>query len=297
MRTEFRQQVRQILQRPDWHIALGVATGLLLFISSGYHFALSGLLQSATTLREQAQQQRQMIEVQQRTLLRQPSRAALQAELLKIVQVDMAMLPLPQRILAPLNAAGGRLLHWIPASPEASPQNALRQRGTFTLQMRYAELLQFLQALLDHTLTPAVIEHLRMTQSATSKPQGASPLLDVTLLLADYRGQIEKAAQKRAATIFSTASGRDPFSRQQRTACQQENRWQDLAQLKGILGNSNNYTGWLMLSAGTWFKAVSGQTLADGKWRIDAVTNKQVLISLDDPQCGLQRHTFTLAES
>ncbi|CAM3777119.1 hypothetical protein ITX54_16890 [Rouxiella silvae] len=294
MRTEFRQHLMQLLQRPDWHIALGVATALLLFISAGYQFALTGLLQLADARQEQVQQQRQMIAVQQRTLLRLPSRAALQAERLKIVQIDSATQPLPQRILAPLNAAGGRLLHWLPATQEASSVKELRQRGTFILQMRYAELLQFLQQLLGHTLTPVVIEQLRMTQSVTSKPQGASPLLDVTLLLADYRGQI---AQAWAATIFSTASGRDPFSRQQLSACQQENRWQDLAQLKGTLGESNNYTGWLMLSAGTWFKAVPGQTLADGKWRIDAVTRKQVLISLDDPQCGLQRHTFTLAES
>lgn len=299
METNHHKLILRLMQRPDGQIALLLASVLLLSTWGGYQFCVLPQAESADARQGQIQQQQQYIRQQQRVLLLQPSRAALQRELEKASQFEelSIMPPLPQQILAPLNAAGGRLLHWTPDVKPADAPGDFQQQGVFTLQLHYAGLLQFLQELLKDAPTSIVIEQLRVGQRAGGEPHVSPALLEVSLRLATYPGLVTKQEKDRTAELFAEVLPRDPFATEKIETCRDTGGWPEMAQLRGVLGDAEKYVGWLMLSAGTWLKVEPGQMLPDSQWRIEEVREKQVFIRFNSPQCGVQEQTLILAGS
>ncbi len=301
MHKEYREFVARLLLRPDWQIALLAGLLLLVIVASGYWLTLSALIQSAAATQLQAMTLQEKIYQQQRALLRQRPRAEWQAALDLIEPPQTAILPLPQQLLEPLNAVGGKLLHWLPASKTSGTKSLpddLQQQGTFKLQLPYHGLVKLLEGAMTQSTVPLVIEQLSLARANLSKVIGGSTsLLDVTLQLASYRGNVTPVQRKQALAQFARPIVRDPFivEKQLSQDCDPLADPRGLPELRGVLGDARSYTGWLRLATGSWLRAKTGETLADGQGYVDEVSNKQVRVSIDRPGCDVRQQTFTLA--
>lgn len=295
MRTEYRDFINRLLLLSDKQLALLLVGLLLVLAAAGYWFGLHPFSQTAEALKIQREAQQTYLSQQQRVLLRQQSRAEWQTAIAAIAPMPAALPSLPQHILAPLNAAGGRLIHWLP-DKETTLTDGLQQQGTFTLQLPYFGLVTLLQELLTQSPTPVAVEQLAITPARNDKsPEGSNTLLDVTLKLAAYRGQVSAEQKLQASQQFSWRVLRDPFSPRRPLRCSGRAREQDFPQLAGTIGSAKQLTGWLLLSAGEWFKAQAGESLPLNGGTIDEVTDTQVRITFTQPRCGEQQQILTLA--
>ncbi|MEG3133716.1 hypothetical protein SC206_09115 [Rouxiella sp. T17] len=313
MRTEYRDFVHRLLLLTDKQLALLLGSLLLVLAAAGYGFDVQPFSRTADALDIQLAAQQTHLSQQQRVLLRQRSRAEWQTAIAAIAPSPAALPSLPQHILAPLNAAGGRLIQWLPAK-DAALSDGLQQQGTFTLQLPYLGLVTLLQQLLTQSATPVAVEQLSISlarenslnrenslaRENSSAREGDSAeatgaLLNVTLKLAAYRGQIGHEQKEQAVRQFSLPVLRDPFSPRRPLRCSARDREPDFPQLAGIIGNAKQFTGWLLISAGEWFKARAGEVLPHHGGHIDEVTDTQVRITFTQPRCGEQQQILTLA--
>ncbi|MCC3720358.1 hypothetical protein LLS47_14250 [Rouxiella badensis] len=287
MRTEYREMLKRLMQRPNGQIALLLALVLSLLLTAGYGLSLHGRKQYAQAIAVQIKEQRQLSAQRQRVLLLQPSRREWQANLDLLKPPAEARQSLPHYLLAPLDAVSGRLLHWQPE--QKTPVSAGQQQGAFRLQVSFHGLIQLLQTLLLQQPAPVAIEQLNVT-----KNQSIAPLLDVTLHLATYAGRVSQAQRERAASDIASPLLRDPFQADDNRPCGEPSDGETLTQLKGILGGAGRYTGWLIDARGAWLKAQAGGTIAEGNWHVEEVTDKQVRIRTRSAQCGERQQIFTL---
>ncbi|WP_369789505.1 hypothetical protein [Rouxiella sp. WC2420] len=295
MRKEYREFILHLLLRPDWQIAALISFLLLLILAGGYWLTLSMVIQSAAVIETQITTLREKIHQQQRTLLRQRSRAELQAVLVGIAPLPTMIPPLPQQLLAPLSAAGGKLLHWLPQRPApiaVGQDNGLQQQGSFKLQLPFNGLVKLLDGLMTQSTAPLAIEQLLLTRLDPDKA-----ILDVTLQLASYHGRITAEQIKQARQQFAMPLLRDPFLTESAAVeeCDINNERQGLPELRGVIGDARGFTGWLRLTSGEWLRARTGDTLADGLGYVDEVSKQQVRVSFGRPRCGVKQQTFTLA--
>lgn len=298
MHKGYREFIQRLMLRSDGQLALLLLLSLLLVFACGYWLALSAMVQSAYAIQTQIKTVEESIVLQQRALLRQRPRAEWQASLDAIRPPQAFLQPLPQLLLAPLNAAAGKLLQWLPDSLALTgegPLADLQQRGTFSLQLPYSGLIRLLEELMTQSTAPLAIEQLSLTRPA---PSSAGPeWLDVTLKLASYRGTVTPQQRKQARTLFATQLVRDPFiaTVAGNARCDDGAEWPELPELRGILGDVRGYTGWLRLATGDWLSAKTGETLAGGLGRVDEVSDQQVRMSVERPGCGVKQQIFTLA--
>ena len=295
MRTEYRDFIHRLLLLTDKQLALLFGSLLLVLAAAGYGFGIQPFSRTAEALDIQLAAQQTHLSQQQRVLLRQRSRAEWQTAIAAIAPSPASLPSLPQHILAPLNAAGGRLIQWLPAK-DAALSDGLQQQGTFTLQLPYLGLVTLLQQLLTQSPTPVAVEQLAITPTRNDKAaEGPNALLDVTLKLAAYRGQVSGEQKQQAVRQFSLPVLRDPFSPRRPLRCSARDREPDFPQLAGTIGSAKQVTGWLLLSAGEWFKAQAGENLPLNGGTIDEVTDTQVRITFTQPRCGEQQQILTLA--
>jgi len=292
MRTEYRELVLRLSSRSHWQMAWLMLAVFSAFAAGGYWLWILPLRVTAENLIQQIQTQTRQVSQQQRVLLRQSSRAEWQSKLADILPKQASLPPLPQHILAPLNAAGGRMLHWLPEKDLATPDGVVQQ-GTFRLQLPYIGLVSMLQQLLAASSAPVAIEQLAVSPAAESF--GAESLLDVTLRLAAYRGRISAQQKEQVKSQFSAALLRDPFSLRQAPRCRESIKEAKFPQLSGIIGSADNFTGWISLSAGEWFKAQPGRKLPNDGGRVEDVSAHQVRLTLTQPRCGEALQILTLA--
>lgn len=107
MRTEYREMLKRLMQRPNGQIALLLALVLSLLLTAGYGLSLHGRKQYAQAIAVQIKEQRQLSAQRQRVLLLQPSRRAWQANLDLLKPPAEARQSLPHYLLAPLDAVSG----------------------------------------------------------------------------------------------------------------------------------------------------------------------------------------------
>lgn len=318
MHKEYHEFIQRLMRCSNAQLALLMGLFLLLILACGYWLVLTAIVQSAAAVERQLSALDEQIVLQQRALLRQPPRAEWQAALDAILPPQAVLQPLPQRLLAPLNAVSGRLLHWLPDSQaigDVGPLADLQQRGTFTLRLPYSGLVRLLEGLMTQSPVPLTIERLSLTRPApglvttgtvekgtvTTKSVAteAETLLDVTLELASYRGAVTAQQRRRAQALFATRLGRDPFvgAVPVEAHCDDAAQGPELAQLRGVLGDARGYTGWLRLETGDWLRAKAGETLAGGLGHVDEVSQQKIRVSYDRPRCGIKQQTFTLPGS
>lgn len=293
MRKGYREFILHLMLRPGWQLAAMGSLLLLMIFAGGYGLALSARIQSAVAIEAQLKTLKEKINQQQRLLLHQRPRAEMQATLDLIAPLQPVMMPLPQQLLAPLKAAGGKLLHWLP-DRQVPIIEGLQQQGTFKLQMPFTGLVRLLEELMTQTLIPLAIEQLSIT-----RPESGNPELNVTLQLASYNGNMTAGQRKQAQLQFAAPLGRDPFISEQTrlSSCNNKAEGDGMPELRGVLGDARGYTGWLRLAGGGWLRAIKGETLTDGLGYVDEVNQKQVRVSFGQPRCGEKQQTFTLAGS
>ncbi|NMP28462.1 hypothetical protein GW590_16490 [Rahnella sp. SAP-1] len=288
--------ILRLLQRPGWQLALGIAGLLLLLLAGGYLLGIAALVQSTSAHEQTLQQQEAEIIGQQRILLRQRARSEWQTALAAIATPPAESTALPQYVIASLDSSGGRLLHWQPderSGEKGEKRGGLRQQGTFRLQIPFARLLPFLTGLLLTSAVPLAIEQLTVSRRDESAAVDTQPLpLEVTLRLASYQGRAIRAEAEPAYLSLTTAGQRDPFQRHGNPVCQPRS---GQMQLKGIVGGPGRYTAWLLSAQDQWLKAQAGELLASEAWRVDQVSEHQVYLSLDDPQCGARQQVLSFA--
>lgn len=283
----------RLLQRPGWQLALGTAGLLLLLLAGGYLLGIAALVQSTSAHELTLQQQEAELVRQQQMLLRQRAHSEWQTALAAIVTPPGEITALPQYVIASLDSSGGRLLHWQPDERSGEKRGGLRQQGTFRLQIPFARLLPFLTELMLASAVPLAIEQLTVSRRDESAAADAQSLpLEVTLRLASYQGRVIRAEPDPAYLSLATAGQRDPFQRHGNLECQPRS---GQMQLKGIVGEPGRYTAWLLSAQDLWLKAQAGEQLATEAWRVDQVSEHQVYLSLDDPQCGARQQVLSFA--
>jgi hypothetical protein len=301
MHNGYREFIQRLMLRSDRQLALLLSLGLLSVLACGHWLMQTAMLHSSAAIQTQIKTLEEKIVLQQRALLRQRPRAEFQAALDAIRPPQAVFQPLPQQMLAPLNAAAGRLLRWLPDSPAITaegPMAELQQRGTFSLQLPYGGLVRLLEELMTQSSVPLTIEQLSLIHPTPSQAASESPTwLGVSLTLASYRGTVTPQQKKQAQALFAVRLVRDPFmgSVPGNARCDDDTGGAERPELRGVLGDARGYTGWLRLASGEWLRAKAGDTLTQGLGHVDEVTPQRVRMRFDRPGCGVRQQTFTLA--